>query len=295
MSERINQIARQLNYPKGLLAGQVAIITGSGQGIGAECARLFANEGAKVVVSDIDAAKAEDVASQIRANGGEALAVAGDLLKDECITELIKKAAEFGNAKIHILVNNAGFTWDAVIHKMTDQQWDTMLAMHGTVPFKLVREAAPYFRVRDGAARNIVNISSTSGLHGNAGQLNYAMAKAGVVGLTKTIAKEWGPAFGVRANTVAFGHIETRLTADKEDGAFVEVAGQRVALGIPGKQKKAAAEAAGAGAGAVPFGDIPLRRPGTATEAASAVLAIASPLSSYISGQTISVTGGRNM
>ena len=117
MSERINQLARQLNYPKGLLAGQVAIITGSGQGIGAECARLFANEGAKVVVSDIDAAKAEDVASQIRANGGEALAVAGDLLKDECITELIKKAAEFGNSKIHILVNNAGFTWDAVIHK----------------------------------------------------------------------------------------------------------------------------------------------------------------------------------
>ena len=174
---------------------------------------------------------------------------------------------------------------------MTDQQWDTMLAMHGTVPFKLVREAAPYFRVRDGEARNIVNISSTSGLHGNAGQLNYAMAKAGVVGLTKTIAKEWGPAFGVRANTVAFGHIETRLTADKEDGAFVEVGGQKVALGIPGKQKKAAVEAAGA----VPFVDIPLRRPGTATEAASAVLAIASPLSSYISGQTISVTGGRNM
>jgi 3-oxoacyl-[acyl-carrier protein] reductase len=173
---------------------------------------------------------------------------------------------------------------------MTDKQWDTMLAMHGTVPFKLVREAAPYFRVKDGEPRNIVNISSTSGLHGNAGQLNYAMAKAGVVGLSKTIAKEWGPAFGVRANTVAFGHIETRLTADKEDGAFVEVEGQKVALGIPRKQK-----AAGEGTGAVPYAEIPLRRPGTATEAASAVLAIASPLSSYISGQTISVTGGRNM
>ncbi|AEO55520.1 hypothetical protein MYCTH_2299448 [Thermothelomyces thermophilus ATCC 42464] len=288
MSERIKQIARQLNYPKGLLAGQVAIITGAGQGIGAECARLFANEGAKVVVSDIDAAKAEEVASKIRARGGEALAVAGDLLKDECIKQLIQKAAAFGNGKIHILVNNAGFTWDAVIHKMTDKQWDTMLAMHGTVPFKLVREAAPYFRVRDGEPRNIVNISSTSGLHGNAGQLNYAMAKAGVVGLTKTIAKEWGPAFGVRANTVAFGHIETRLTANKEAGAFIEVDGQRVALGIPAKQKAAPA-------GAVPYADIPLRRPGTATEAASAVLAIASPLSSYISGQTISVTGGRNM
>ncbi len=117
MAERINQIARQLNYPKGLLAGQVAIITGSGQGIGAECARLFANEGAKVIVSDIDAGKADDVAAKIRANGGEALAVAGDLLKDEHIRELVKKAAEFGNGKIHIIVNNAGFTWDAVIHK----------------------------------------------------------------------------------------------------------------------------------------------------------------------------------
>ncbi|KAK4241968.1 hypothetical protein C8A03DRAFT_40674 [Achaetomium macrosporum] len=281
MSERI----------KGLLAGQVAIITGSGQGIGAECARLFANEGAKVVVSDIDAAKAEDVAAKIRANGGESIVVAGDLLKDECVKELVKRAAEFGNGKIHIFVNNAGFTWDAVIHKMTDRQWNTMLAMHGTVSFKLVREAAPYFRVKDGEPRNIVNISSTSGLHGNAGQLNYAMAKAGVVGLSKTIAKEWGPAFGVRANTVAFGHIETRLTANKEAGAFVEVDGQRVALGIPQNQN----DLKKAGGGAVPFADIPLRRPGSATEAASAVLAIASPLSSYITGQTISVTGGRNM
>lgn len=173
---------------------------------------------------------------------------------------------------------------------MTNKQWDTIVALHTTAPFKLLREAAPYFRVQDGAPRNIVNISSTSGLHGNAGQLNYAMAKAGVVGLTKTIAKEWGPAFGVRANTVAFGHIATRLTANKEAGAFVEVDGQKVALGIPERQKKAAAAA-----GPVPFADIPLRRPGTATEAASAVLAVASPLSSYITGQTISVTGGRNM
>ncbi|KAK3991005.1 hypothetical protein QBC44DRAFT_393557 [Cladorrhinum sp. PSN332] len=287
MSERISQIARHLNYPKGLLAGQVAIITGSGQGIGAECARLFANEGAKVIISDIDAPKAESVASRIRSNGGEALAVPGDLLKDGYIKSLVQKAAEFGNNKIHIIVNNAGFTWDAVIHRMTDKQWDTILSLHSTVPFKLVREAAPYFRVKDGEPRNIINISSTSGVHGNAGQANYALAKAGVIGLTKTIAKEWGPSFGVRANTIAFGHIETRLTANKEAGAFVEVDGQKVALGIPEKQKNAA--------GPVPYLDIPLRRPGTATEAASAVLAIASPLSSYISGQTISVTGGRNM
>jgi 3-oxoacyl-[acyl-carrier protein] reductase len=170
---------------------------------------------------------------------------------------------------------------------MTDKQWHTIVDLHGTVPFKIVREAAPYFRVKDGEPRNIVNISSTSGLHGNAGQINYALAKAGVVGLSKTIAKEWGPAFGVRANTIAFGHIETRLTAAKEQGGFVEVDGQKVAIGIPEAQKKAA--------GSLAYLDIALRRPGTATEAASAVLAIASPLSSYISGQTISVTGGRNM
>ncbi|KAK0666479.1 hypothetical protein QBC41DRAFT_375293 [Cercophora samala] len=288
MAERAAQLSRQLNYPKGLLHNQVAIITGSGQGIGAECARLFANEGAKVVISDIDGAKAEEVASKIRSTGGQAIAVAGDLLKDEYIKQLVAKAAEFGGGKIHIIVNNAGFTWDAVIHKMTDKQWDTIVALHGTVPFKIIREAAPYFRVKDGEPRNIINISSTSGVHGNAGQINYALAKAGVIGMTKTIAKEWGPAFGVRANTIAFGHIETRLTANKEAGAFVEVDGQKVALGIPEKQKQAPP-------GIVPYQDIPLRRPGTATEAASAVLAIASPLSSYISGQTISVTGGRNM
>lgn len=309
MADRIKQIASHLNYPQGLLAGQVAIITGAAQGIGAECARLFANEGAKVVVSDIDAAKAQATVDKINANGGKAISVPGDLLKDDYIKELVKKAAEFGNGKIHIIVNNAGFTWDAVIHKvgqdlllggkgvvhangykqkMTDKQWETIIALHGTAPFKLIREAAPFFRVKDGEPRNIINISSTSGLHGNAGQLNYAMAKAGVVGLSKTIAKEWGPAFGVRANTIAFGHIETRLTANKEAGAFIEVDGQKVALGIPQKQN---AQKTGE---PVPFADIPMRRPGSATEAASAVLAIASPLSSYISGQTISVTGGRN-
>jgi len=276
------------------LGGQVAIVTGSGQGIGAETARLFANEGAKVVVSDIDAKKAQDVAEKIKETGGQAIAVPGDMLDDKYIPELVKKAAEFGNGKIHIIVNNAGFTWDAVIHKTTDKQWDTIVALHCTAPFKLIRAAAPYFRVKDGEPRNIINISSTSGLHGNAGQANYALAKAGVTGLTKTIAKEWGPQFGVRANTIAFGYIMTRLTAAKEDGAAVVLpSGEKVALGIPGRGKAAQGQTA-----AKPEEqnlDIPLRRPGTATEAASAVLAVASPLFSYVNGQTISVTGGRNI
>lgn len=197
---------------------------------------------------------------------------------------------------------------------MTDKQWETMLAVHNTGPFKLARAAAPYFRVKDGEPRAIINISSTSGIHGNAyapvplfpspsfttltpyhrGQVNYSVAKAGVVGLTKTIAKEWGPAFGVRANTIAFGFVQTRLTAAKEAGAFITTPdGTKVALGIPGKQLE------GRGAGVAKkedaYPDIPLRRPASPEEAARSVLAVASPLFSYVSGETIRVTGGRNM
>lgn len=172
--------------------------------------------------------------------------------------------------------------------QISDKQWDNILAIHATAPFKLIRAAAPYFRVKDGESRNIINISSTSGTHGNAGQANYALAKAGVTGLTKAIAKEWGPQFGVRVNTIAFGFILTRLTAAKETGAYVTTPdGTRVALGIPQKQIESR------GSGGHP--DIPLGRPGSATEAASAILAVASPLFSYVNGQTIEVTGGRNI
>lgn len=163
------------------------------------------------------------------------------------------------------------------------------MSLHGTAPFKLVRTAAPYFRVKDGEPRNIINISSTSGIHGNAGQVNYAFAKAGVTGMAKAIAKEWGPQYGVRVNAIAFGFIQTRLTDAKEKGAYVTLPdGTRVALGIPAKQGDARA-----GGGTYP--DIALGRPGTATEAASAILAVASPLFGYVTGQVISVTGGRNM
>jgi len=274
-----------------MLAGQVAIITGSGQGIGAETARLFANEGAKVVVSDIDGKKAAEVARKINESGGSAISVPGDMLDDKYLKVLVDKAAEFGNGKIHIIVNNAGYTWDGVIHKMTDKQWDNIIALHNTAPFKLIRQASPYFRVKDGAPRNIINISSTSGIHGNAGQANYGLAKAGVVGLTKVIAKEWGPAFGVRANTVAFGYILTRLTDAKEKGEFVTTPdGEKIAIGIPTGRGVRQAEGK-----KEEFPDIPLGRPGTATEAASCVLAVASPLFSYVNGQTIMCTGGRNM
>ncbi|CAG7560701.1 unnamed protein product, partial [Fusarium equiseti] len=252
MAERVAQIVSHITYPKGLLVGQTAIITGSGQGIGAEAARLFAREGAKVVVCDVDSAKAQSVADKITSFGGQAIAVAGDITDKDYIDQLVKRAAEFGGGEIHIIVNNAGYTWDGVVHKMTDKQWAAMSSIHGTAPFQLIRAAAPYFRVKDGKQRNIVGISSTSGVHGNAGQSNYAFFKAGVVGLMKTIAKEWGPGFNVRANTVAFGYIETRLTKAKEDGAFITGPdGEKIQLGVPGRGGKSS------------FEDIPLRRPGS--------------------------------
>ncbi|KLJ11417.1 3-oxoacyl-[acyl-carrier protein] reductase [Blastomyces silverae] len=291
--DRIAQVSSHLNYPQGLLAGQVAIITGAGQGVGAEAARLFANEGAKVVVADLDAKKAEGVVKSINdASPGRAIAVVGDVTDPTYAKTVVQKAAEFGNGKIHIIVNNAGYTWDGVIHKLSDKQWEAMIAVHATGPFKLVQAAAPYFRVKDGADRVIVNISSTSGIHGNPGQVNYAVGKAGMVGLTKTIAKEWGPQFGVRANTIAFGLVLTRLTAAKEGGAFITTPdGEKVALGIPSAQL--ATRVGNDEKDKYP--EIPLRRGATPTEAARSILAVVSPLLSYVNGQTIMVTGGRNM
>ncbi|KIX05589.1 uncharacterized protein Z518_06461 [Rhinocladiella mackenziei CBS 650.93] len=284
---RVSQLTGHLIPPRGYLTGQTAIVTGAGQGIGAAIAELFFNEGAKVIISDIDAAKANAVADKLNALiGGRALAVPGDITDASTTRQLVQEAVKFGNGKLHIIVNNAGYTWDAVVHKTSDQQWDAMVAIHGSAPFRIIREAAPYFRVKDGEPRSIVNISSASGIHGAAGQANYAWAKAGLVGLTKTICKEWGPQFGVRANTVSFGHIETRLTTGKEKGHTMTLSdGTQVALGIPGATQKSATGNR--------YADIPLQRAATPFEAAGAVLAVVSPLMSYVDGQTIEVTGGR--
>ncbi|ORZ06878.1 hypothetical protein BCR42DRAFT_456216 [Absidia repens] len=286
-TDRLNTIKGHLsgNYPQGLLAGEVAIITGSAQGIGKSCAELFAREGAYVVVTDIDAEKAAQVAADLTNAGYKAIAIPGNILDADFAEKLIEGTVKaFG--RINHIVNNAGFTFDGMIHKTTDKQWDMMLAVHNTAPFKIIRAAAKYLRQKDGANKTIVNISSTSGLHGNIGQANYATAKAGVVGFTKTIAKEWG-AFGVRANTVAFGWVDTRLTRAKETGAAIEVDGQKVALGIPTGNKS--------GARINPYADIPLGRSGNADEVAGSVMMMCSPFSSYISGHTLEVTGGRGI
>ncbi|GAA5801449.1 hypothetical protein EDC94DRAFT_530616 [Helicostylum pulchrum] len=287
-NDRLNTIKGHLsgNFPQGLLAGEVAIITGSGQGIGKSCAEYFAREGALVVVTDIDAAKSDQVAADINAAGYKAISIPGDIL-DATFPERLIEGTVQAYGKINHIVNNAGFTFDGMIHKMTDKQWDLMIAVHNTAPFKIIRAASKYLRNKDGANKSIVNISSTSGLHGNVGQANYATAKAGIVGLTKTIAKEWG-VFGVRCNTVAFGWVDTRLTRAKESGASIEVDGQKVALGIPtgGKAPSSRVNL---------FADIPLGRAGTADEVAGSVLSLCTPLTSYVTGHTLEVTGGRGI
>ncbi|KAJ4177417.1 hypothetical protein NW755_013869 [Fusarium falciforme] len=269
----------RLNFPQ----GQTAIITGAAQGIGAETAAILAREGCKVVIADIDADKAEKTADSINADGGAAIAFAGDITNNEVIPRLVRKAAEFGQGKIHIIINNAGYAWDDPVEKIKDEQWETIIALHNTAPFKLVRAAAPYFMVKDGEQRSIVNVSSTSGVHGNAGQASYALAKAGLIGLTKTLAQEWGPEYGVRVNAVAFGAIKTRLTQAPVGEYVVRADGTKHSVGFYGGYDEEDKW----------VGDIPLRRIGSSTEAGRAVLAIVSPLFSYVTGHTLMVTGGK--
>lgn len=270
-----------------LLQDKVAIITGSGRGIGAATAQLFAAQGAKVVVTDIDPKPAEETVARITTAGGTALAVPADVTDAGGVEELIGQTVNhFGG--IDILVNNAGYTWDGMFHKMSDEQWEAMLAVHLTAPFRIIRAAVPYMREmakkekeQSGAAkaRKIINISSTTGTRGNVGQANYAAGKAGVIGMTKTLAKEWGP-FNIQVNAVAFGFIDTRLTQADEKGDFTERAGKKIKLGIPDQMRQMGTML------------IPMGRTGTPEEAAGAVLFFASAFSNYVSGQVLEVTGG---
>jgi 3-oxoacyl-[acyl-carrier protein] reductase len=272
----------------GLIDGKVAILTGSGRGIGAATAKMFGAEGASVVVSDLDPAPAEETAAAIRAAGGKAVMVAGDVTDPAFPAQLVKATLDaFGG--IDIIVNNAGYTWDAVIQNMTDKQWYAMIDVHTTAPFRILREASQFIReeakkeqAASGRAnpRKVINVTSVSGVYGNAGQANYSTAKAGVTGLTKTLAKEWGR-YNVQVNCVCYGFIETRLTAAKESAEKIERAGEEVQLGVPGQMRQMAPLL------------IPLGRPGTSEEAAGPVLFLASPLSNYVSGIVLEVTGGR--
>ena len=268
----------------GVLDDKVAIVTGSARGIGRATADLLSDQGAKVLINDLDGDVAEQTAGEI---AGETVVYGGDLTKPGAPDELVKAAVDAWG-RLDIVVNNAGYTRDNVIHKMTDEEFQAMLDIHTIVPFRVLRAAAPHMREpakkeRDEGVevfRKVVNVTSISGTMGNAGQANYSAAKAGVVGLTKTLAKEWG-GFKINVNAVAFGYIETRLTASKEDSNVMEIGGEKVQLGIPDQMRQMAPVT------------IPLGRPGTPEEAAGGVFLLCSPWSNYIHGQVLNVTGGQ--
>jgi len=271
----------------GLLDGKSAIITGSARGIGRAAAELFCSEGAQVLINDLDGDVAEQASNEI---DGETAVFAGDLTKADTPVDLVKAGIDAFD-KIDIIVNNAGYTWDGVVHKMTDEQFQAMLDIHTVVPFKVIRAIAPSWREaakKEAEAgeeyfRKILNVTSISGTMGNAGQANYSSGKAGVTGLTKTIAKEWG-SFKINCNAVAFGFVETRLTQAKEKGETIEAAGEsgeQVALGIPEQLRQMARLT------------IPLGRPAQPEDAVGPLLFLCSPLSNFIHGQVINVTGGQ--
>ena len=268
----------------GVLDDKVAIVTGSARGIGRATAELLSEQGAKVLINDLDGDAAEQTASEIP---GETVVYAGDLTKESATDELVKTAVDAWG-KLDIVVNNAGYTVDAPVHKMSDDQFQKMLDIHTIVPFRVLRAAAPHLREpakqerEQGVEvfRKVVNVSSISGTMGNAGQANYAAGKAGVVGLTKTLAKEWGQ-FKINVNAVAFGYIETRLTASKDSENVMEIDGEKVQLGIPDQLRGMAAML------------IPLGRPGSPEEAAGGVFFLCSPWSNYVHGQVLNVTGGQ--
>ena len=267
----------------GVLDGKAAIVTGSARGIGRATAELLAAHGAQVLINDLDGAVAAQAGMEI---AGETAVFAGDLTRPGVPDELVQKAIDsFG--KIDIIVNNAGYTIDAPVHKMSDEQFQAMLDIHTIVPFRVIRAAAPHLREpakkerEEGREvfRKIVNVSSTSGTFGNAGQANYSSAKAAVVGLTKTVAKEWGQ-FKVNVNAVAFGFIDTRLTQAKVDENTMEIHGETIQLGIPEQMRQMAPMM------------IPLGRPAAPEEAAGGIFFLCSPWSNYVHGQTLHVTGG---
>ena len=267
----------------GVLDGKAAIVTGSARGIGRATAELLAEHGARVLISDLDADVAEQASSEIT---GETAVFGGDLTKEGVPDELVQKAVdEFG--QLDILVNNAGYTRDSVAHKMTDEQFQAMLDVHLVAPFRIMRAASEPIRVmakKEAEAgrevfRKVVNISSIAGLYGNAGQASYSSAKASLIGLTRTMCKEWGR-YNVNVNAVAFGFIETRLTSTAVGGnSTIDIEGKQIKVGVnPDLLGMMTAL-------------IPLGRPGTPDEAAGSVVMLTYPEADYVSGQ-IMVTGG---
>jgi 3-oxoacyl-[acyl-carrier protein] reductase len=269
------------------LEGKVALVTGGGRGIGQAIALKLASEGARVVVNDLDVEPVEAVLAQIKQMGGEAAACAGSVAAPDFGDRIVRTALERFKG-LDIIVNNAGYTWDSVIQKMTDEQFQAMLDVHLLAPFRILRAAAEPIRgfaKKEAEAgqevfRKVVNISSIAGTGGNPGQSNYSSAKAGVIGLTKTLAKEWGR-YKVNVNAVAYGWIQTRMTkALQSDDSSIRIEGREIKVGIQQSTIDMMKQM------------IPVGRGGTPEEAAGAVYMFCIPESNYVSGQTIVCGGG---
>ena len=268
------------------LEGKIALISGSGRGIGREIALKLASDGARIVVNDLDVALAEETVAAIHEVGSEAVACVGSVTDADFGTRFVECAVDaFGG--IDIIVNNAGYTWDNVIQKMTDEQWYAMIDVHMTAPFRILRAAADVIRQAAKSEaeagrevfRKVVNISSLAGVGGNAGQVGYGAAKAGVNGMTRVLAKEWGR-FKVNVNSVAFGLVRTRLTEATAGSGAIEVEGRAIKVGVNPDLLKTMESS------------IPLGRGGTPAEAAGAVYLFCIPESNYISGQVVVCSGG---
>ena len=272
----------------GLLKGKVAIVTGSGRGVGLATARLLASHGARVVVNDLDAGVAEAAVDDIRAHGGEAISVPGNVTETVFVDSLIEAAlASWGG--IDIIVNNAGYIWNGAAHNHSDEQFEAMLDVHVMAPFRILRAFSGWMRAQakqeiaetgKARCRKIVNISSVSGTAGSATQIGYSAAKSAVLGMTKTLAKEWGR-YNVTVNCVAFGHIDTRLTqAYAEDPPTIEVEGRDHKVGLSERQIDSITAMT------------PLGRAGQPEDAAGAIFLFCIPQSNFITGEVLTCSGG---
>ncbi|HBY59632.1 MAG TPA: 3-oxoacyl-ACP reductase [Solibacterales bacterium] len=269
------------------LNGKTALVTGAGRGIGREIARQLSAAGANVFLNDLDPAVVRESEQILTAGGGRAAHLAGDLT-DPSVPQAVVDGALAAFGSLDIIVNNAGYTWDNVIQKMSDEQFSAMLDIHLVAPFRILRAASSWLREsakRETAEgrrvmRKVVNITSISGTDGNPGQAGYSAGKAGVIGLTKTLAKEWGR-YNVNVNAVGFGLIETRLIQPiSGQPATIDIKGRQIAVGVQAKVLESVKQMC------------PLGRLGTPEEAAGAVLFFCSPLSDYVSGEVLIASGG---
>ena len=243
-----------------MLAGKVALVTGAGKGIGCQIAKTLASYGATVVLNYAHSKDAaEETAKEICENGGKASVYGCDVADFDAVAEMIKTVAK-EQGSIDILVNNAGITKDGLLLRMSEQDFEQVLAVNLGGTFHCIRHAAKYM-IKQRSGR-IINLASVVGLTGNAGQANYAASKAGVIGLTKSAAKELASR-QITVNAIAPGYIDTDMTAVLSDSVKESVQSS-----------------------------IPLKRMGTAQDIAQAAVFLASDKASYITGQVLSVNGG---